>query len=377
MRDKRKYCRPVISKYPKTGDIIIKLKCGKYAPITQSEYNKVKNFFKPESFVGEDSPTDPGNIVVIDKNTGKQAVFSTSDYNSIKDDFEISSIVGNKANPSTGDITAHNSVLNTDGTFSYNDWLELSDDWELTGLYGITTYEEANAQDGDLVILANGHTLIISPDDYSKVSDNWEQVDIIVTGQVDLGLPSGTIWSTVNIGAQTPYQRGTYFSWGNLEGYVASYNEGDYQGEIVGYSFIQDNYELTNGYLLSGSIPVESDAAYDNSDEEWRIPTDTQFQELIDNCTITWVEKNGVPGKLFTSNINGKSLFLINNGYGNATTLDSPKYQTAYWTNVEDEVNTNKALSFVLGPNILPNLTPVHPEEKRFGFGIRAVKIPL
>jgi hypothetical protein len=59
---------------------------------------------------------------------------------------------------------------------------------------------------------------------------------------------------------------------------------------------------------------------------EWSIPTDTQFQELLDNCTITWVTKNGVPGKLFTSNINGKTLFFINNGYGNATTLDSPKY---------------------------------------------------
>ena len=140
------------------------------------------------------------------------------------------------------------------------------------------------------------------------------------------------------------------------------------------YSFIQDNYVLTNGYQLSGSIPVENDAAVDIMDGKWSIPTDVQFQELIDNCTITWVEKNGVRGKLFTSNINGKTLLIINNGYGNATTLDSPMYQSAYWTNAEDDVNTSRALSFVLGPSILPNLTPIHPEEKRFGFGIRAVK---
>lgn len=276
--------------------------------------------------------------------------------------------------PKLGDIIVHNSNTNEDKVVPYEQWLQLEDSWDITGLYGITTYEEGKAEDGSYVIMSNGTTLIIDPDNYSKVSDHWEQVDMILNGFVDLGLPSGTLWSTVNVGAQTPFQRGQYFSWGNIEGYVASYNEGDYSGEIVGYSFIQDNYILTNGYQLSGSIPVENDAAVDIMGGKWSIPTDVQFQELIDNCTITWVEKNGVPGKLFTSNINGKTLFIINNGYGNATTLDSPMYQSAYWTNAEDDVDTSRALSFVLGPSILPNLTPIHPEEKRFGFGIRAVK---
>ena len=276
--------------------------------------------------------------------------------------------------PKLGDIIVHNSNTNEDKVVPYEQWLQLEDSWDITGLYGITTYEEGRAEDGSYVIMSNGTTLIIDPDNYSKVSDHWEQVDMILNGFVDLGLPSGTLWSTVNVGAQTPFQRGQYFSWGNIEGYVASYNEGDYSGEIVGYSFIQDNYVLTNGYQLSGSIPVENDAAVDIMGGKWSIPTDVQFQELINNCTITWVEKNGVPGKLFTSNINGKTLFIINNGYGNATTLDSPMYQSAYWTNAEDDVDTSRALSFVLGPSILPNLTPIHPEEKRFGFGIRAVK---
>lgn len=276
--------------------------------------------------------------------------------------------------PKLGDIIVHNSNTNEDKVVPYEQWLQLEDSWDITGLYGITTYEEGKAEDGSYVIMSNGTTLIIDPDNYSKVSDHWEQVDMILNGFVDLGLPSGTLWSTVNVGAQTPFQRGQYFSWGNIEGYVASYNEGDYSGEIVGYSFIQDNYVLTNGYQLSGSIPVENDAAVDIMGGKWSIPTDVQFQELIDNCTITWVEKNGVPGKLFTSNINGKTLFIINNGYGNATTLDSPMYQSAYWTNAEDDVDTSRALSFTLGTSILPNLTPIHPEEKRFGFGIRAVK---
>jgi hypothetical protein len=41
---------------------------------------------------------------------------------------------------------------------------------------------------------------------------------------------------------------------------------------------------------------------------------------------MTWETIDGIPGKLFTSNINGNVIFLPNNGYGNATTLDSPMY---------------------------------------------------
>ena len=277
--------------------------------------------------------------------------------------------------PKVGDILVRNTITGEDKIVPHEEWLQLEDSWNIQGIYGVTTYEEEDAADGSFVIMSNGTTLIIDPDDYSKVSNNWEQVDMVLNGYVDLGLPSGTLWSTVNVGAQTPYQRGYYFSWGNTEGYVASYTEGDYVGEIVGYSFIQDNYELTNGYQVSGNLTSSEDAAYDDSNGEWNIPTDTQFQELLDNCTITWVEKNGVPGKLFTSNINGKTLFIINNGYGNATTLDSPKYQSAYWTNAKDDVDTSRALAFTLGTSILSNLTPVHAEEKRFGFGIRPVKL--
>lgn len=208
--------------------------------------------------------------------------------------------------------------------------------------------------------------------------ENSQGIQLSDADYVDLGLPSGTLWYNSNIGAGTPTSRGAYFSWGNLEGYVASYTEGDYDGTIVGYSFIQDNYELTNGYQLSdGYIPTENDAATDTLGEGWVIPSPQQFQELIDNCTITWVTIDEVPGKLFTSNINGNVIFLPNNGYGNATTLTSPGFQSAYWTNDEDEEDSSRAYAFVISTSILPNLEPVHAEEKRFGFGIRPVKVPI
>lgn len=195
---------------------------------------------------------------------------------------------------------------------------------------------------------------------------------------VDLGLPSGTLWYNKNLGANSPTSRGVYYSWGNIEGYVASYEEGSYVGTIVDYSFIQDNYELTNGYQLSdGYIPIDNDAATDALSEGWAIPSVQQFQELLDNCTIEKITINDVPGKLFTSNINGEKLFFPNNGYGNGTELQSPKFDACYWANAEDSEDISKAMCLYINNTLSSSLGLIHPEDKRFGFGIRAAKIPL
>ena len=37
---------------------------------------------------------------------------------------------------------------------------------------------------------------------------------------VDLGLPSGTLWATCNIGASKPSESGLYFQWGDTSGYT-------------------------------------------------------------------------------------------------------------------------------------------------------------
>ena len=192
MREYRKFYRPRTTKFPQVGDVEIKLNCGNIVYVKYKEYLKNQKFFKINSFVGESSNSS-GNILVTDKETGKKAIFSIQDYSSIDDQFEIVSIIGNKKDPlevrsyvdnsqgdaQEGDIILHNSELNIDAVFSYNDWLELSDSWDLVGLQDITTYEEEDSEDGDYVIMSNGHTLIIKPGDYSKVSNNWEHVDTI------------------------------------------------------------------------------------------------------------------------------------------------------------------------------------------------------
>ena len=131
-----------------------------------------------------------------------------------------------------------------------------------------------------------------------KIDCNWHRY-------VDLGLPSGLLWATCNIGAKESWESGLYFSWGNVDGHAKD----------SGYDFGTSNdgpYASTSGASLTGDIPVNPtyDAARANLGGSWRIPTVSEFKELRNNCTSVWTTQNGVSGRIFTSKINGNSVFF-------------------------------------------------------------------
>ena len=135
---------------------------------------------------------------------------------------------------------------------------------------------------------------------------------------VDLGLPSGTIWATCNVGADTPEAYGDHFAWGETQ------PKDDYDWYTYQYSIGYD-HELTkyctnsslgyNGFTdnLTTLLP-EDDAATANWGGDWRMPTKEEWQELLNNTTHTWTTRNGVNGYLFTAT-NGNNLFLPAAGY--------------------------------------------------------------
>ncbi|MBR4583614.1 MAG: hypothetical protein IKO34_07375 [Bacteroidales bacterium] len=108
---------------------------------------------------------------------------------------------------------------------------------------------------------------------------------------VDLGLLSGTKWSTCNMGASTPTDYGSYYAWGEIN---------------TKAKYISSNYSYTNNPT---TLPSSADAATANWGSRWRMPTKAEFEELINNCTVTWTTQNGVSGRLFTGP-NGNSIFL-------------------------------------------------------------------
>ena len=135
---------------------------------------------------------------------------------------------------------------------------------------------------------------------------------------VDLGLPSGTLWATCNIGADASEEYGDYFAWGETQP-KNYYSWGTYlycnggQSNLTKYC-TNNNYGY-NGFVdnLTTLLP-EDDAATANWGVGWRMPTWEEWQELIDNTINTWVIQNGVNGRLFTAS-NGNSIFLPAAGY--------------------------------------------------------------
>ena len=166
-----------------------------------------------------------------------------------------------------------------------------------------------------------------------KAGENWKANDrMLVVGNsqnaqtneyeghgfVDLGLPSGTLWATCNIGASTPEEYGGYYAWGEtIE--KETYNWGSYEW-CSGSSCSSTNKTLTkycaeNGYGTVDNktvLELDDDAAHALWGGNWRIPTDIELQELIDNCTwtiVTVVGGSKILGYTITGT-NGNTIYL-------------------------------------------------------------------
>ena len=169
---------------------------------------------------------------------------------------------------------------------------------------------------------------------------------VIVPGNheyVDLGLPSGTLWATTNVGADAPEESGFYYAWGETEpkdDYSwATYKwmtEGQSEWYWINKYTFKDGQTGTAWYDEGGNfigdglteLLPEDDAATVNWGSQWQMPSITQFQELIDNTTQENKVINGVWGYLHTGT-NGNSIFLPNAGTYEGTSLVG---YFRYWT---------------------------------------------
>ena len=142
---------------------------------------------------------------------------------------------------------------------------------------------------------------------------------------VDLGLPSGTLWATMNVGATSETDYGLYFAWGDTQGYTASqvgtgsgqkaFSWNDY---VYGTQNNLTKYNSTDGLTILEST---DDAAVVNMGGSWHMPSKNQMVELCNSTyvTSTWVidyQGSGVNGRLFTSVADSsKTLFFPASGY--------------------------------------------------------------
>lgn len=144
---------------------------------------------------------------------------------------------------------------------------------------------------------------------------------------VDLGLPSGTLWATTNIGATHPYQSGLFFAWGDTEGHGSDVSDGylfsweNYKwGKVEGEDtwltkYCTDSSRGKDGFTDGKYILApEDDAAYVNWGPEWRMPSKEQFDELRSECTWTRMYLGDVYG-YDVEGPNGCSIFLPDTGW--------------------------------------------------------------
>ena len=139
----------------------------------------------------------------------------------------------------------------------------------------------------------------------------------ITPGQeVDLGLPSGTIWAGWNVGASSPEEYGGYYAWGETE------EKSDYDYDTYRYYVDSDGDGYKDSFANIGSNI--SGTRYDVTRQKWggswRMPTKTEFDELTSKCTWTWYQYKGVWGQKVTGP-NGNSIFLPAAGYRTGTSL--------------------------------------------------------
>ena len=127
---------------------------------------------------------------------------------------------------------------------------------------------------------------------------------------IDLGLPSGTKWCCMNVGATSPEEYGGYYAWGETSE-KSVYNHVNYSYfnglDANGDGNIDYNLSVVN--IGSDIAGTSYDVAHVRMGGSWRMPSWAQQKELINNCTRTFTQQNGVYGILVTGN-NGGQLFL-------------------------------------------------------------------
>lgn len=195
---------------------------------------------------------------------------------------------------------------------------------------------------------------------------------------VDLGLPSGTLWATCNVGANAPEEYGDYFAWGETEP-KESYASSTYKW----YESVQANTELYSKYVVHTDVSgfmdnknvldSEDDAAIVNWGNEWCTPSFDQINELINTkyTTHKWTTQNGVEGFLLTSKKNNNSIFMPASGYKLGKELAQDGAIGCYWSKavVADAPDRAYLIYFTAGGNF-----EQYNKPRSRGYSVRPVR---
>lgn len=152
---------------------------------------------------------------------------------------------------------------------------------------------------------------------------------ILEMNPVDMGTTVGgkkVLWGDRNLYAESPEGKGNYYAWGELDksyGYFSSYS-------------YTDN---------PTTLPLSRDVARAKLKGTWRMPTNAEFQALVDGCNKAWVTVGGQVGLRLTSKTTGNSIFLPRAQLYYDGSFASSSYWGCYWSSSISSENKIYALA--------------------------------
>lgn len=164
---------------------------------------------------------------------------------------------------------------------------------------------------------------------------------------VDLGLPSGKLWATCNLGATQPTEFGNYFAWGETS-QKNNYNADSYKWNtenlLTKYCTDSRFGTVDNKKWLE----AEDDAASALWGNHWRTPSMDEQRELIKGCYWKWeadYKGSNTVVRIGTSKKNGNTIILPVAGNREDTGLYYTKSYGYYWSSTLNEYDPKGAYS--------------------------------
>lgn len=192
---------------------------------------------------------------------------------------------------------------------------------------------------------------IILTDDITLYAQ-WEIFNMNGHTYVDLGLPSGNLWATCNVGAVSPEDFGNYFAWAETSP-KETYNWSTYRYTVNGSDsrftkYCGNQYWGNEGFTDTlTTLEAMDDAATINWGAGWRTPEYYEFTELRANCSFSWTTSNGVNGVRITGP-NGNNIFLPAAGCASNDEVHNVDSSCCYWSSSYDQGYPDCARSYII-----------------------------
>lgn len=207
--------------------------------------------------------------------------------------------------------------------------------------------------------------------------EGWEVYDH--HDYIDLGLPSGTLWATCNVGADNPEDFGNYYAWGEIETKSTYWYDNYKWGDTHNYTKYVCHGENGLNYFTDNKTKLEpeDDVANVLWKRGWHIPDDKQFKEMVENCRWNFTTVNGIYVFVGVSKLNGNEIILPATDcftYKQFVFPGDYSIHALYWTcDLSDSQYQNAGIAYSFWNNSLDDIRK-QLDDRSCGVTVRPVK---